>query len=242
MGNFINSSPAVHFHNNNSILFDGTNDHITIAGLTNDIDPDAGTVSMWVKLDSTSANGAWFKASTDSNNQIAMTYINSSAVFRPTYKAQGTAESEDIAFEFEGNDTWYHVAVTWDTTAAEGAGEVKVWLNGAQSGETQAIAGTWSGSINTVTVGKNSLADNSYSAGHVSQLTVWKTALTAAQMLQLYNGEEGGPGNPLMNSNVANLIGWYGFNEGSGTSVTDLSGTGNTATLVNGAAFNTDTP
>ena len=59
-------------------------------------------------------------------------------------------------------------------------------------------------------------------------------------MLQLYNG--GTPGNPLMNSNVANLVGWYGFNEGSGTSVADLSGTGNTATLVNGTTFNTDTP
>ena len=88
--------------------------------------------------------------------------------------------------------------------------------------------------------GKNTLADNSYVSGHVSQLTVWKTALTSAQITQLYN--RGTPGNPLMNSNVANLIGWYGFNEGSGTSVTDLSGTGNTATLVNGAAFNTDTP
>ena len=240
MGHFINSSPAVHFHNNNSILFDGTNDHITIAGLTNDMETGAGTVSMWIKLDATSANGAWFKASTDSNNQIAMTYINGSTVFRPTYKAGGTAESVDIAFNFEGNDTWYHVAITWDTAAAEGAGEMKAWLNGVQSGSTQAIAGTWSGSISTVTAGKNSLADNSYSAGHISQLTVWKTALTAAQMLQLYNS--GTPGNPLMNSNVANLIGWYGFNEGTGTSVADLSGTGNTATLVNGAAFNTDTP
>ena len=45
-----------------------------------------------------------------------------------------------------------------------------------------------------------------------------------------------------MNSNIANLIGWYGFNEGSGTSVADLSGTGNTATFTNGTAFNTDTP
>jgi len=240
MGHFINSSPAVHFHNNNSILFDGTNDHITIAGLTNDMETGAGTVSMWIKLDATSINGVWFKASTDSNNQIAMTYINSSTVFRPTYKAAGTAETVDIAFNFEGNDTWYQVAITWDKTAAEGAGEMKAWLNGVQSGSTQAIAGTWSGSINAVTVGKNSLADNGYSAGHISQLTVWKTALTAAQMLQLYNS--GTPGNPLMNSNVANLVGWYGFNEGTGTSITDLSGTGNTATLVNGAAFNTDTP
>ena len=54
--------------------------------------------------------------------------------------------------------------------------------------------------------------------------------------------EEDGISNPLMNSNVAKLVGWYGFNEGSGTSVTDLSGTGNTATLVNGTTFNTDTP
>lgn len=241
MGHFLNSSPAVHFHNNNSALFDGTNDHATIAGLINDMSVNTGSISMWVKLDSTSINGSFFKGSVDSNNNVAVTYLNSSQVVRMQYKAGGTAETVDIAFAFEGNDTWYHIASTWDTTAGEGeSGEFKAWLNGAQSGSTQAIEGTWSGSMSAVTVGKNSLADNSYVAGHISQLTVWKTALTSAQMLQLYNG--GTPGNPLMNSNVANLVGWYGFNEGSGTSVTDLSGTGNTATLVNGTTFNTDTP
>ena len=241
MGNFINSSPAVHFHNNNSVLFDGTNDHMTMAGLSNDISTTRGSVSFWVKLDSTSSNANWFKASVDSNNQLGMTYMNSTTVMRPTFKAGGTSETVDIAFNFEGNDTWYHVAMTWDTEAGEGeTGEFKAYLNGAQSGSTQAIEGTWEGSIDTVMAGKNTLNNNNYAEGHMSQLTVWKTALTSAQMLQLYNG--GTPGNPLMNSNVANLVGWYGFNEGTGTSVADLSGTGNTGTLVNGAAFNTDTP
>ena len=236
----IQPTPNVHFHNNNSALFDGTNDHMTMAGLTNDIDSGAGSISMWVKQDSTSINNSYYKASVDSNNNIAITYINSAQVMRFQYKAGGTAEQIDSAFAFEGNNNWYHVVLTYDTTADGGNGEVKGYVNNAQAGSTQAIAGSFSGSISSVMTGKNTLADNSFVAGHVSQMTIWTTALTTAQIAQLYNG--GTPGNPLMNSNIANLIGWYGFNEGSGTSVADLSGTGNTATFVNGTTFNTDTP
>ena len=236
----IQPTPNVHFHNNNSALFDGTNDHMTMAGLTNDIDSGAGSVSMWVKQDSTSINNSYYKASVDSNNNISITYINSAQVMMFQYKAGGTAELIDSAFAFEGNNNWYHVVLTYDTAADGGNGEVKGFVNTTQAGSTQAIAGTFSGTIDNVMTGKNTLADNSFVAGHVSQMTIWTTALTTAQIAQLYNG--GTPGNPLMNSNIANLIGWYGFNEGSGTSVADLSGTGNTATFVNGTTFNTDTP
>ena len=236
----IQPTPNIHFHNNNSALFDGVNDNMTMPGLTNDINVNAGSISMWVKQDSTSINNSYFKASVNAQNNIAITYLNGSQVMRFQYKAGNVAETTDAAFAFEGNDNWYHVVLTYDTAADGGNGEVKGFVNTTQAGSTQAIAGTFSGTIDNVMTGKNTLADNSFVAGHVSQMTIWTTALTTAQIAQLYNG--GTPGNPLMNSNIANLIGWYGFNEGSGTSVADLSGTGNTATFTNGTTFNTDTP
>jgi hypothetical protein len=230
MGHFINSSSAVHFHNNNSLLLDGTNDHMQIDGLANDISTTVGTVSAWVKLDSTSANGVVFKASVDTNNQIGMIYLNSGEDMRFQYKAGGTSKLIDQAFAYEGNDTWYHIMITWDTDADE----MKAYVNGSAVGSTQESLGTWSGSIDAVDVGKNSLADNSYFTGHIDQVSVFASVVSATT---LYNG--GTPGNL---TGMANLKAWYQFNEGSGTSIADSSGTGNTGTLVNGAAFNTDTP
>ena len=59
----IQPTPNIHFHNNNSALFDGVNDNMTMPGLTNDINVNAGSVSMWIKQDSTSINNSYFKAS-----------------------------------------------------------------------------------------------------------------------------------------------------------------------------------
>mgnify|MGYP003116770401 FL=1 len=230
MSIIINAASNIQFHNNNSLLLDGTNDHMQIDGLANDISTTAGTVSAWVKLDSTSANGVVFKASVDTNNQVGMIYLNSAQQMRFQYKAGGTSKLIDQAFAYEGNDTWYHIMITWDTDADE----MKAYINSSAVGSTQSSLGTWSGSIDAVDVGKNSLADNSYFTGHIDQVSVFTSVVSATT---LYNG--GTPGNL---TGMANLKAWYQFNEGSGTSIADSSGTGNTGTLVNGAAFNTDTP
>ena len=76
MGILINSSDRVQFHNTGSLSFDGSTEYMTFDGLANDISTDTGTVSAWIKMDATSINGAIFKASIDSNNNIAMTYNN----------------------------------------------------------------------------------------------------------------------------------------------------------------------
>ena len=41
--------------------------------------------------------------------------------------------------------------------------------------------------------------------------------------------------------NEAGLVGYWNFNEGSGNTVTDLSGNGNNGT-INGATWSTDAP
>ena len=68
----INSLVNVTWSNTNSIDFDGTNDYMTADGIFNDIDVDTGTVSAWIKLDSTSANDVVFKFDVDSNNQVTI--------------------------------------------------------------------------------------------------------------------------------------------------------------------------
>jgi hypothetical protein len=224
----INSLVNVTWSNTYSIDFDGTNDYMTADGIFNDIDVDAGTVSAWIKLDSTSANDVIFKFDVDTNNQATIAYINSTAKMRFQYKAGGTTKKIDHSVSIENDGNWHHVVITWDTSADE----LKGYIDGSAVGSTQTGLGTWSGSINAFAIGKNSIANNSYWTGHIDQFAIFTSVVSAST---LYNS-----GTPYDLSGISDLIGYWEMNEGSGTSVADSSGTGNTGTLINGAAFVSD--
>jgi len=90
IGKIDNIDAPASWTNSYSIDFDGTNDYMTADGIFNDISVSAGTVSMWIKLDSTSLNGVLIKADVDTNNQLGMAYLNSTTKMRFQYKAGGT--------------------------------------------------------------------------------------------------------------------------------------------------------
>ena len=144
------------------------------------------------------------------------------------YKAGGTTKKIDHSVSIENDGNWHHVAITWDTSADE----LKGYIDGSAVGSTQSSLGPWSGSINAFAIGKNSLANNSYWTGHIDQLSIFTSVVSIGT---LYNG-----GTPPNLNGMDDLVAWWEFNEGSGTSVVDSSGTGNTATLVNGTAFAAD--
>ena len=225
----INSITApVSWSNTYSIDLDGTNDYMTADGIFNDISVSAGTISMWIKLDSTSINGVLIKADVDTNNQLGMAYLNSTTKMRFQYKAGGTNKKIDHSVSIENDGNWHHVVVTWDTSADQ----LKGYIDGSQVGSTVTGLGTWSGTINAFRVGANSIADNSYVNGHIDQVAIFTSVVSAST---LYNS-----GTPYDLSSISNLVGYWEMNEGTGTSVADSSGTGNTGTLVNGAAFASD--
>jgi len=223
----INSLTNVTFENTRSLALDGSNDHVTAHGAGNDISVTTGTISIWVKLDTISANAVPFKCSVDSNNQIGFTYLNSTTKLRFLYKAGGSTKKIDHSVSFEGTG-WKHIAVTWDTSADQ----LKAYIDGSQVGSTVTGLGSWSGTIDTVTMGKNSVADNAYWKGHLDQASVFTSVINIAT---LYNS-----GTIPDLTGTSNMVGWWQMEEGSGTSVADSSGTSNTATLVNGTTFSTD--
>ena len=195
-----NRPQYVCWHNKFSLEFDGTNDNMTFeSGINDVVDPDVGTISAWVKLDAVSADATIFKAGS-------------------------TNKAVQVAFAFEGNDTWYHVAMTWDTTADE----LNAYLNGEKVGEKDSL-GTWSGDIDTVKVGVNTISDAKFWHGHIDNIAVFSTVQANAL---LYNG-----GKPADLATFSGLVGYWRGDEGTGTNVEDLSINNNHGTLVNGALW-----
>ena len=72
--------------------------------------------------------------------------------------------------------------------------------------------------------------------GFIDETAIWDTALTDAQITDIYNS-----GLPNDLSSLSPLL-WYRFEEGSGTTATDSGSGGNDGTLTNGVAYSTDVP
>ena len=224
----LNSLANVTFSNTKSIDLDGVNDHMTANGAGNDMDGNTGTISIWIKLDSISANAVPIKTSVDSNNQVGFTYLNSSNKLRYVYKAGGSTKKVDHSVSIENDGNWHHIAITWDSSADE----LKAYLDGSQVGSTVGSLGTWSGTISDVVIGKNSVADNAYWKGHLDQVSVFTSVIAIGT---LYNS-----GTVPNLTGTSNMVGWWQMEEGSGTSIADDSGNSNTGTLVNGTTFASD--
>ena len=74
---------------------------------------------------------------------------------------------------------------------------------------------------------------NSSYKGLVDNFSIWNKVLTQSEIQQyMYSPPTG---------NEAGLVGYWNFNEGSGNTVTDLSGNGNNGT-ISGATWSTDAP
>ena len=215
------------FANRYSLAFNGTDESVQINAVGNDMTPAAkGTISIWAIMEATSGSAFLMKAKVDSNNEIFMFWHNSSDEIRMTHKAAGTGRKTQWGASGLSHSAWNHFVMTWDTTADE----IKSYLNGAQIGETVGSLGDFAGTISTVHLGQNT-ADGAFFKGQMDEVSIWTDVMDVSE---LYNGgqrflrdvEFSGLDN-------SKLVAYYQFEEGTGTTTVDESGTGNTGTLVN---------
>ncbi|SVE46847.1 uncharacterized protein METZ01_LOCUS499701, partial [marine metagenome] len=133
-------------------------------------------------------------------------------------------------------DIWYNVQGSW------GVGGLKIYING----ELKATNPNYTGGIPSDGdhfIGSGN-QPNSGLDGNIDEVAIWNSALTAPEITDLYYS--GSPLDVTSNSGVytssANLIGYWRFEENSGTTTTyDLSSNGNHGT-INGATYSTDVP
>lgn len=128
-------------------------------------------------------------------------------------------------------NTWYHVAGTYDGDS------VRVYINGVQKAATSLPDGMIAGLAYPIKIGRLSDQGQSqtrYFSGLIDEVRIWDRALTATEILSRYNKHI----DPALQTG---LVGYWRFNDGSGTTVTDLSTSGNNGT-TSGATWSTTVP
>ena len=198
-----------------ALELDGSNEFIdatsTSSGLPQGTSP--RTVEAWVRTTQTSIGNivSWGTRTTQQRNSLAIR-DRSVAFIGENADVTGIADIDD------GN--WHHVAFTYDGTA------IRLYVDGALD-RTVNISFNTNGQ--NLKIGNNANPSNGeYFDGTIDEIRIWNIALDDTQIADLAGDSFTDPTTP---SNC--LVAYYKMNEGSGSSLTDLTGNGNTGTLTN---------
>tara|TARA_R100000781_G_scaffold71709_1_gene44940 strand:- start:460 stop:1194 length:735 start_codon:yes stop_codon:yes gene_type:complete len=221
-----------------SLLFNGTDESVNLENVDSHLEGASGSISLWAKLSTVSTSGNLFRAKVDSNNYVNILYHAGTNQLRFAYKAGGTTKTAVTSDAIEGDGKWHHIAATWNASADE----IKLYLDGTLKTTTTGL-GTWSGTFTDAAVGQN-LTDGGFYKGYISNVAVFTTTLTAANVLYIQNRSAAAVSlfYPMDISNMAGLVGYWRFEEGSGTVALDSSGTGANGSLVNTPTWSIVTP
>ncbi|MFH0908687.1 MAG: LamG domain-containing protein [bacterium] len=114
------------------------------------------------------------------------------------------------------NNTWYHLAVTWDGSTWRCYQDGKEVLSGSYNG-------TLSPSASPLHIGQNSSSGTTHFKGRIDEVKVFDRALSQQEIAEQYSGP----------------VAYWTFDEGSGTIANDLSANQNNGMLINGPAWTT---
>ena len=135
---------------------------------------------------------------------------------------------------------WNHIAATYDGTTA------KLYVNAGTTGVTNATSASNAAIVyhaansTPVMLGADAASDTTASDfyhGLLDDVAIFDAALTAGNISTIYNG-----GVPNDISGMSDLVGYWKFEEGSGTTVADSSTNSNNGGLGNAWSWSTDVP
>ena len=231
------------FSNKYSISLDGTNDHAAIPSFTSLDGLDKFTISAWVKMPSGGGGGLMGKNNTSAYNSQRFKWSLSLGAVQAYVGNITFAASLSLSA-----DTWYHAVWRYDHTLSGNFSKSRISINNVNVSNTNGsntpavVADTDPFTIGVIFRGTSSPIILSAFEGNIDEVSIWNTALSDGEITSIYNS--GNP-NDVSNLGINGLVNWYrmGDNDGgTGTTLTDAGSGGNNGSLLNGAAFEEDTP
>ena len=224
----ITSTGSANFY---SLSFDGIDDFIELPdGIVASLDD--FTFECWFM---TNANAGWSRlmdfGSSTAVNMFLTPSFSGTNIPRFGITTSGSGSEERITSSSELNQgQWYHIAVTINNSTNTG----KMYIDGILVAQNNSMTLSPSSLGNTTNnyFGKSQYNDP-YLNGMIDEVSVWNNALTEQEIQDNINSQ--------LSGNETGLVGYWNFNEGSGSVVYDQSGSSNDGT-INGATWNTDIP
>jgi hypothetical protein len=222
-------------YSNYSLSFDGGDDFVELGSQAGDLrlSGSDGTISAWIKIDDVSAGDSAKRIVDKSdgggaaNGYALLVELDGSVGgfidgVASLYSAAGTVTDA----------TWHHVVWTWDGTYS------KIYIDGGLSATAGSTARPPSDTTG-MRIGSWSHSTAREFDGLMDEVAIWNSALTSAQINDIYNG-----GVPAALTSLSPL-GWWRLGEndsGAGVTITDQGSGTNNGTLTNGPTFSRSVP
>ena len=206
--------------------FDGVNDDITIPNSDSiNITGNALTIAGYINTDgSTAWQGICYK---DSGNQKGFQlFVDKTGDPNIAFGIHTGGFYRLYSNEVIENNKWYFVVATYDGV------NQSIYINGVFDNSQTATGNITDSSTENLYIGRNTLGSERFN-GEIANFKIFNTALTAAQVADLYNNPE-----KIVPTGVDNtaLKLWLPMMEGAGTTAYDGSGNGNHGT-ISGATY-----
>ena len=218
--------------NDYSMSFDGVDDYVNIPA-NNSLDiNDAITISSWVKSDGDHLSEIAGRMEDFATQGYRIALRNTGEI----WGGFGNYNSGDVAVAANAYtiNEWVYVTGVFKNNSY-----VKIYINGILR-DSVPTTRSFSAFNSNLSIGRVSLNYNpspyvfyEHMHGNLSQLAQWDQELSQAEIQQYMNCPPTG--------NEEGLIGYWNFEEGSGTTVFDQTENGNNGE-VNGATWSTDVP
>ena len=222
------NGPTFNSTHGGSIVFDGTNDSVTISGMSS-FAPSAVTFEVWFL--NTPASG--YKGLIDKGRDNYEGYSLAASSSKVQWKAR-VGSSNEVALDTEEyqDSVWTHAVGTYDGT------DLKLYVDGVLKTTTNSSGTLGSNSLG-ITIGSTN--DNLYFDGRISQARIYSSALSASEVLQNFNATKTNYTTLITSNLVLHLnAGDSSSYSGSGTTWSDISGNNNDFTLTNGPTYSSD--
>ena len=179
--------------NKGSVIFDGQEDFVDASTLSSRISKISGTISHWVRITTSSNNEVLFSCSdgTSGSDKVQTVFMTatSSGQFQAVYKAGGTSykATHNLAASSIPSQGWFHLAMTYNKVDTDLT--IKLYFNGVLQNTFSGTADTIGESVtfDTVTLGKNANANNSYLTGYMDECAYFSRVLSDTEIARIYN-------------------------------------------------------
>ena len=204
--------------------FDGVNDVVTTTNTSGFTGAQEFTYCAYVNADTNQATQAIIHGDENVGWGLQSLQVRTETNGIRFFAGTGSPSTSYVDSETLEPNKWYFVVGTHTPT------ENKIYLNGVLNGT--ATAANLTPTPQAITVGAYQNTSSPFN-GEITNVKVFNTALTAAQIADLYNNPE-----KIVPTGVANtaLKLWLPMQEGAGTTAYDGSGNGNHGT-ISGATY-----
>ena len=224
------STPVVNDH---SMSFDGQDDYIEINNSNIVDNMNQLSINAWIKVNdlNISNNKVIISKWSDPGNATNRAFIIELEDIANTidFRVNGSADFVTSSTSVISTNEWGFLSCVYDDVN----GTISMYFNGNLIGQNSLnVGGSLMMDLNKLRFGTyNSNVD--FFNGNIDGVQIWNTALSQSEIQNYMNCPPTG--------NESGLVGYWNFEEGSGTTVLDQTSNGNNGT-INGATYDTDTP